>query len=131
MNVPGSTADWYTQKIKSMRAIMQSTSAHQQSTRITSFLRIDPASIQNGGNRLNTYAFLDIESTVSNSIKQDQCVQEKLGAQSTDVTLKKAGYTEQSIEKKEKVFLRIKGLQSKVRSIEAFLHPSNKLENAN
>ena len=55
---------------------------------VTSFLQIVPVSIQSGGNKLNTYAFLDSGSTVSFI---NQSVQEKLRAQGTDVTLKIAG----------------------------------------
>ena len=76
-----------------------------QSNEVTSFLQIFLVSIQNGGNRLNTYAFLNSGSTVSFI---DQIVQEKLRAQGTDVTLKIAGTHGTKDLKTEKVPLIIK-----------------------
>ena len=97
-----------------------------QKNDITSFLQIDSVSIQSGSNRLNTNAFLDSASTVSFI---DQKVQEKLRAQGTDVTLKIAGIHGTKDLKTEKVPLKIKGLHSKVHSIEAFAHPLISLGN--
>ena len=93
-----------------------------QSNEVTSFLLIVLVSIQSGGNRLNTYAFLDSGSTVSFT---DQSVQ------GTDVTLNIAGILETKDLKTEKVPLKIKGLHSKVHSIEAFAHRSISLGNTN
>ena len=59
-------------------AVNVSAATINQINEVTSFLQIVPVSIQSGGNRLNTYAFLDSGSTVSFI---DQCVQEKLRAQ--------------------------------------------------
>ena len=56
-------------------AVNVSAATINQSNEVTSFLQIVPVSIQSGGNRLNTYAFLDSRSTVSFI---DQSVQEKL-----------------------------------------------------
>ena len=61
----------------------------------------------------------------------DQNVQEKLRAQGTDVTLNIAGIHGTKDLKTEKVPLKIKGLHSKVHSIEAFAHPSISLGNTN
>ena len=55
---------------------------------VTRFLQIVPVSVQSGGNRLNTYAFLNSGSTVSFI---NQSVQEKIRAQGTEVTLNIAG----------------------------------------
>ena len=82
-----------------------------QSNEVKSFLQIVPVSIQSGGNRLNTYAFLESESVVSfNSLS----VQEKLRAQDTELTLIIAGIHGTEDLKTEKVPLKIKGLHSKV-----------------
>ena len=110
------------------RAVNVSAATINQSNEVTSFLQIVPVSIQSGGNRLNTYAFLDSGSTVSFI---DQSVQEKLRAQGTDVTLNIAGIHGTKDLKTEKVPLKIKGLHSKVHSIEAFAHPSISLGNTN
>ena len=58
-------------------------------------------------------------------------MQEKLRAQGTDVTLSIAGIHGTKDLKTEKVPLKIKGLHSKVHSIEAFAHPSISLGNTN
>ena len=91
-------------------------------------LQIVPVSIQSGGNRLNTYAFLDSGSTVSFI---DQSLQENLRAQGTGVTLNRAGIHGTKDLKTERLPLKIKGLHSKVHSIEAFAHPSISLGNTN
>ena len=109
-------------------AVNVSAATINQSNEVTSFLQIVPVSIQSGGNRLNTYAFLDSGSTVSFI---DQSVQEKLRAQGTGVTLSIAGIHGTKDLKTEKVPLKIKGLHSKVHSIEAFAHPSISLGNTN
>ena len=109
-------------------AVNVSAATINQSNEVTSFLQIVPVSIQSGGNRFNTYAFLDSGSTVSFI---DQSVQEKLRAQGTDVTLNIAGIHGTKDLKTEKVLLKIKGLHSKVHSIEAFAHPSISLGNTN
>ena len=109
-------------------AVNVSAATINQSNEVTSFLQILPVSIQSGGNRLNTYAFLDSGSTVSFI---DQSVQEKLRAQGTDVTLNIAGIHGTKDLKTEKVPLKIKGLHSKMHSIEAFAHPSISLGNTN
>ena len=75
-------------------AVNVSAATINQSNEVTSFLQIVPVSIQSGGNRLNTYAFIDSGSTVSFI---DQSVQEKLRAQGTNVTLNIAGNTERRI----------------------------------
>ena len=99
-----------------------------QSNEVSSFLQIVPVSIHSGGNRLNTYAFVDSGSTVSFI---DQSVQEKLRAQGTDVTLNIDGTHGTKDLKTEKVPLKIKGLHSKVHSIKAFAHPSISMGNTN
>ena len=109
-------------------AVNVSAATINQSNEVTSFLQIVPVSIQSGGNRLNTYAFLDSGPTVSFI---DQSVQQKLRAQGTDVTLNIAGIHGTKDLKTEKVPLKIKGLHSKVHSIEAFAHPSISLGNTN
>ena len=109
-------------------AVNVSAATINQSNEVTSFLQIVPVSKQSGGNRLNTYAFLDSKSTVS---LIDQSVQEKLRAQSTDVTLNIAGIHGTKYLKTERVPLKINGLHSKVHSIEAFAHPSISLGNKN
>ena len=91
-------------------AVNVSAATINQSNEITSFLQIVPVSIQSGGNRLNTYAFLDSGSTVSFI---NQSVQEKLRAQDTDVTLNIAGIHGTKDLKTEKVPLKIKGLQKR------------------
>ena len=73
---------------ESNHSISVSAATINKSNELTSFLQIVPVSIQSGGNRLSTYAFLDSGSTVSFI---DQSVQEKLRAQGTDVTLNIAG----------------------------------------
>ena len=99
-----------------------------QSNKVTSFLQKVPVSIQSGCNRLNTYAFLESGSTVSFI---DQSVQEKLQAAGTDVTLNIAGIHGTRNLKTKRVPLKIKGLLSKVHSLEAFVHPSISLEYTN
>ena len=99
-----------------------------QSNEVTSFLQMVPVSIQSGGNRLNTYVFPDSGSTVSFI---DQSVQEKLRAQGTDMTLNIAGIHGTKDLKTENVPLKIRGLHSKVNSIEAFAQPSISLGNTN
>ena len=69
-------------------AVNVSAATINHSNEVTSCLQIVPVSIQSGGNRLNTYAFLDSGSTVSFI---DQSVQEKLRTQDTDVTHNIAG----------------------------------------
>ena len=109
-------------------AVNVSAATINQSNEVTSFLQIVPVSIQIGGKRLNTYVFLDSGSTVSFI---DQSVQEKLRAQGIDVTLNIAGIHGTKDLKTEKVPLKLKGLDSKVHSIEAFAHPSKSLGNTN
>ena len=109
-------------------AVNVSAAIINKTNEVTSFLQIVPVSIQSGGSRLNTYAFLDSGSTVSFI---DQGVQQKLGAQGTDATLNIAGIHETEDLKTEKIPLKIKGLHSKVQSIEAFAHPSISLGNTN
>ena len=109
-------------------AVNVSAATINQSNEVTSFLQIVPVSIQSGSNRLNTYAFLNSGSTVSFI---DQTVQEKLRDQGADVTLSIAGIHGTKDLKTEKVPLKIKGLHSKVHSIEALAHPSKSLGNTN
>ena len=99
-----------------------------QSSKVTSFLQIVPVSIQSGCNRLNTYAFLESGSTVSFI---DQSVHEKLQAAVTDVTLNLSGIHGTRDLKTEKVPLKIKGLHSKLHSLEAFVQPSISLGDTN
>ena len=61
----------------------------------------------------------------------DQCVQDKLRAQGTDVTLNIAGIHGTMDLKTERVPIKVKGLHSKVHSIEVFVHPSIFLGNKN
>ena len=109
-------------------AVNVSAATINQSNEVTSFLQIVPASIQSGGNRLKTNDYLDSGSTVSFI---DQSVQEMLRAEGTDVTLNIAGIHGTKDLKTEKVPLKIKGLHSKVHSIEAFARPSISLGNTN
>ena len=109
-------------------AINVSAATINMSNEVTSFLQIVPVSIQSSGSRLNTYAFLDSGSTVSFI---DQSEQQKLRAQGTDATLNIAGIHGTKDLKTEKIPLKIKGLHSKVHSIEAFAHPSISLGNTN
>ena len=102
-------------------AVNVSAATINQSNEVTSFLQKGPVSMQIGGSRINTYAFLGSGSTVSFI---DQNAQEKLRAQGTDVTLNMAGIYGTKDLKTEKVPLIIKGIQSKVHSFEAFAHPS-------
>ena len=73
-----------------------------------------------------TYAFLDSGSTVSFI---DQSVKDQLQAKGTDVTLNIAGIHGTQNFRTEKVPIKIKGLHSKVHSIEAFTNPSISLGN--
>ena len=75
---------------------------------------------------MTTYAFLDSGSTVSFI---DQSVKEQLQAKGTEVTLNIAGIHGTQDLRTEKVPITIKGLHSKVQSIEEFAHPSISLEN--
>ena len=109
-------------------AVNVSAALINQSSEVTSFLQTVPASIQSGGNRLDTNGLVDRGSMVSFI---DQRVQEKLRAQGTDVTLNIAGIHGTKDLSTEKVPLKVKGLHSKVHSIEAFSHPSLSLRNAN
>ena len=101
-------------------AVNVSAATINQSNQVTSFLQIVPVSVQSGGNRLTTYAFLDSGSTVSFI---DQSVKDQLQAKGTDVTLNIAGIHGTQDLRTEKVPITIKGLNSKVHSIEAFAHP--------
>ena len=111
-----------------IHAVNVSAATINQSNEVTSFLQIVPVSKQSGGNRLNIYAFLDSGSTVS---LIDQSVQVKLRAQGTNVTLNIAGIHGKKDLKTERVPLKIKGLHSKLHSIEEFAHPSISLGNTN
>ena len=107
-------------------AVNVSAATINQSNQVTSFLQIVPVSVQSGGNRLTTYAFLDSGSTVSFI---DQTVKNQLQAKGTDVTLNIAGIHGTQDLRTEKVPITIKGLNSKVHSVEAFAHPSISLGN--
>ena len=109
-------------------AVNVSAATINQSNEVTSFLQIVLVSVRSGGNRLNTYPFFESGSTASFI---DQSVQENLRAQGTDVTINIAGIHGTKDLKTEKVPLKIKGLHSKVHSIEAFAHPSISLGNTN
>ena len=107
-------------------AVIISAATINQNNQVTSFLQIVPVSVQSGGNRLTTYAFLDKGSTVSFT---DQSVKDQLQAKGTDVTLNIAGIHGTQDLRTEKVPIAIKGLHSKVHSIEAFAHPSISMGN--
>ena len=77
----------------------------KQRNEVTSFLQIVAVSIQRGGNKLTTNAFLYSGSAVSFI---DQSVQEKLRAQGTDVTLNIAGIHGTKDPKTKRVPLKIK-----------------------
>ena len=79
------------------QAVNVSAATINQSNEVTSFLQIVPVSIRSGGNRLNTYAYLDSGSTVS---FVDQSLQKKLRAQSTNVTLSWHTWNEGSEDRK-------------------------------
>ena len=101
-------------------AVNVSAATIDQGNQVTSFPQIVPVSVQSGGNRLTTYAFLDSGSTVSFI---DQSVKDQLQAKGTDVTLNIAGIHGTQNVRTERVPITIKGLHSKVHSIEAFAHP--------
>ena len=107
-------------------AVNVSAATINQSNQVTSFLQLVPVSVQSGGNRLTTYAFLDSGSTVSFI---DQSVKNQLQAKGTDVTLNIAGIHGTQDLRTENVPITIEGLHSKVHSIEAFAHPSISLGN--
>ena len=107
-------------------AVNVSAATIDQSNQVTSFLQIVPVSVQSGGNRLTTYAFLDSGSTVSSI---DQSVKDQLQAKGTDVTLNIASIQGTQDLRTEKVPIAIKELHSKVHSIEAFAHTSISLGN--
>ena len=107
-------------------AVNVSAAAINQSNQFTSFLLIVPVSVQSGGNRLTTYAFLDSGSAVSFI---DQSVEDQIQAKGTDVTLNIAGMHGTQDLRTEKVPITIKRLHPKVHSIEASAHPSILLEN--
>ena len=111
---------------KGSHAVNVSAATINQSNQVTTFLQIVPVSVQSGGNRLTTYAFLDSGSTVSFI---DQSVKHQLQAKGTDATLNIAGIHGTQDLRREKVDITIKGLHSKVHSIEAFAHPSISLGN--
>ena len=106
---------------ESNHAVKVSAATINQGNEVKSIPQIVPVSIQRGGNRLNTYAFLDSGSTVSFI---DQSVQKKLQAQCTELTLNTAGIHGTNDLKTERVPLKIKGLHSRVHSVEAFAHRS-------
>ena len=107
-------------------AVNVSAATINQSNQVTSFLQIVPVSVQSGGNRLTTYAFLESWSTVSFI---DQSVKDQLQAKSTDVTLNIAGKHGMQDLRTEKVLITLKGIHLKVHSIEAFAHLSISLGN--
>ena len=107
-------------------AVNVSAATINQSNQVTSFLQIVPVSLQSGSNRLTTYAFLDSGTTVSFI---DQSVKDQLQAKGTDVTLNLAGIHGTQDLRTKKLPIAIKGLHSKVHSIEAFAHPSISLGN--
>ena len=107
-------------------AVNVSAATINQSNQVTSFLQIVPVSVQSGGKRLTTYAFLDSGSTVSFI---DQSVKDQLQAKGADVTLNIAGIHGTQDLRTEKVPITIEGLHSKVHSIEAFADPSTSLGN--
>ena len=107
-------------------AVNVSAATINQSNQFNSFLQIVPLSGQSGGNSLTTYAFLDSGSTVS---LIDQSVKDQLKAKCTDVTVNIAGIHGTQDLRTEKVPITIKGLHSKVHSIETFAHPSISLGN--
>ena len=111
---------------KGSHAVNVSAATINQSNQVTSFLQIVPVSVQSGGNRLTNYAFLDSGSTVSFI---DQSVKNQLQAKGTDVTLNIAGINGMQDLRTEKVPIKIKGLNSKVHSVEAFAQPSISLGN--
>ena len=108
------------------RSVNVSAATINQSNQVTGFLQIVPVSVQSGSNRLTTYAFLDSGSTVSFI---DQIVKGQLQAKGTDVILNIAGIHGTQDLRTKKVPITIKGLHSKVHSIEAFAHPSISLGN--
>ena len=107
-------------------AVNVSASTINQSNQITSFLQINPVSVQSGGNRLNTYAFLDTGSTVSFI---DQSIKDQLQAKGRDVISNIAGIHGTQDLRIEKVPITKKGLNSRSHSIEAFANPSISLGN--
>ena len=111
---------------KGSHVVDVSAATNNQINQVTSFLQIVPVSVQSGGNRLNTYAFLDSGSTV---LFIDQSVKDQLQAKGKDVTLIIAGIHGTQDLRTEKAPITIKGLHSKVHSIEAFAHPSILLGN--
>ena len=106
------------------RAVNVSAATINQISEVTSFLQIVPVSIQSGDNRLDTYAFLDSGSVVSFI---DQSVQEVTSPRHAQ----HSWHTRNEESEDRKFPLKIKGLHSKVHSIEAFAHPSISLGNTN
>ena len=86
-------------------AVKVSAATINQSNQVTNFLQIVPLSVQSGGNRLTTYAVLDIGSTVSFI---DQSVKDQLQTKGTDVTLNIAGVHGTQDLRTEKVPITIK-----------------------
>ena len=109
-------------------AVNVSAATINQSNEVTSFLQIAPVSIQSGSDRLNTYGFLDIGSTVSFI---DQSIREKLHSRGTDITVNIAGFHDKKDLRIEKVPLTIKRLHLRVHSLEALVYPSISLEKTN
>ena len=107
-------------------AVNVSAATINQSNQVTKFLQIICLSVQSNGNRLTTYAFLDSGSTVSFI---DETVTDQLKAKGTDVTLNIAAIHGTQDLTTEKVPITVKGVHSKVNSIEALAHPSISLGN--
>ena len=109
-------------------AVNVSAAKVNQSNKYTSFFQIVPVSIQSGGIRLNIYVFFLSGSTVSFIY---QTVQEKLGAQSTNVTLNIACIHETKELNTEKGSSQNKGITFKGATIKVFEHPSISLGDKN
>ena len=107
-------------------AVNVSAATINQSKQVTCFLQLVPVSVQSGGNRLTTYAFLDSGSTVSFI---DQNVKDQLQAKGTEYNLNLAGIHGTQDLRTEKVPITIKGLNLEMHSIEALAHPSISLGN--
>ena len=126
MDVSKSTTNCYTQKTKWTRVVNVSGATINQSTQVTGFLQIVLVSLKGGGIRLATYAFLYSGSTASFI---DQSVKDQLQAKGTAVTLNIASIHGTQDLRTENTPITIKGLHSKVHSIEAFANPTISLGN--
>ena len=97
------------------------------SNEVTSFPQILPVSLQRNGKRVSMHAFLDSGSRVS---VIDWSLQKKLQAKKKDVTLNVTGIHGTKDMKTEENLVTVKGVDSPMFSLEAYVHPSIAFGNA-